>query len=42
MCEAFGMLKSFNLVKESAELNKGFCFFEFVDDKVTDRAIKVI
>ena len=42
MCEAFGLLKSFNLVKDPAnpDNNKGFCFFEYIDDKVTDKAIK--
>jgi splicing factor U2AF subunit len=41
--EAFGQLKSFNLVKDPNDdnLNRGFCFFEYVDDKVTERAIKV-
>ena len=41
--EAFGQLKSFNLVKDPNDdnLNRGFCFFEYVDEKVTERAIKV-
>ncbi len=44
MCEAFGLLKSFNLVKDPADpdLNKGFCFFEYIDDKITDKAIKAL
>lgn len=42
--EAFGQLKTFNLVKDSNDenLNRGFCFFEYLDEKVTDRAIRVI
>lgn len=42
MCESFGRLKSFNLVKDPAnpELNKGYCFFEYVDDRATEKAIK--
>jgi splicing factor U2AF subunit len=42
MCEAFGRLKSFNLIKDpaSAELNKGYAFFEYIDDRSTDKAIK--
>jgi len=36
---AFGALKSFNLVKDSATGNsKGFAFFEYDDGDVTDRA----
>jgi splicing factor U2AF subunit len=41
--ESFGQLKSFNLVKDpnsEEEMNRGFCFFEYVDEKVTDRAVK--
>jgi splicing factor U2AF subunit len=42
--ESFGQLKMFNLVKDpnsEEDLNRGFCFFEYADEKVTDRAIKV-
>lgn len=44
MCEAFGRLKSFNLIKDPAnpELNKGYAFFEYVDDRSTDKAIKAL
>jgi len=36
---AFGHLKSFNLVKDSATGNsKGFAFFEYLDGEITDRA----
>ena len=44
MCESFGILKSFNLVKDpqNAELNKGFAFFEYMDEKLTDKAIKAL
>lgn len=41
--ESFGQLKSFNLVKDQnseEDLNRGFCFFEYVDDRTTDKAIK--
>jgi splicing factor U2AF subunit len=42
MCEAFGRLKSFNLMKDAAhsEMNKGYAFFEYADDKAVDKAIK--
>lgn len=42
--ESFGQIKTFNLVKDSSndELNRGFCFFEYLDEKVTERAIRVI
>ena len=43
ICEAYGMLKYFNLVKDSSSgqtVSKGYCFFEYVDTKVTDKAIK--
>jgi hypothetical protein len=41
--EAFGQLKYFKLVRDqnNEELNRGFSFFEYEDDKVTERAIKV-
>jgi hypothetical protein len=41
--ESFGQLYSFKLVKDPTndELNRGFCFFEYVDKKVTERALKV-
>jgi splicing factor U2AF subunit len=42
MVESFGRLKSFSLVKTAATQghNRGFCFFEFWDPKVTDKAIE--
>ncbi len=43
LCESYGMLKYFNLVKDSSSgqpVSKGYCFFEYVDIKVTDKAIK--
>lgn len=42
MCESFGRLKSFNLVKDPSnpELNKGYAFFEYVDERAVDKAIK--
>lgn len=44
MCEAFGRLKSFNLIKDPSnpELNKGYAFFEYSDDRSTDKAIKAL
>lgn len=44
MCEAFGRLKAFNLIKDPAnpELNKGYAFFEYIDDRSTDKAIKAL
>lgn len=44
MCEAFGRLKTFNLVKDpqNPELNKGYAFFEYQDDRATDKAIKAL
>lgn len=43
ICESYGMLKYFNLVKDSSSgqpVSKGYCFFEYIDAKVTDKAIK--
>jgi len=42
LCESFGMLKYFNLVKDPGgqQLHKGYCFFEYLDPKATDRAVK--
>jgi splicing factor U2AF subunit len=42
ICESFGQLKIFNLVmnKDSPGLNRGFCFFEYLDPRATERAIK--
>jgi splicing factor U2AF 65 kDa subunit len=44
MCESFGRLKAFNLIKDAAnvELNKGYAFFEYCDDRSTDKAIKAL
>jgi len=44
ICEAFGMLRSFNLRKDpdNPEKHKGFAFFEYVEEKVTDRAVKAL
>lgn len=44
MCESFGRLKSFNLVKDplNPDLNKGYGFFEYVDDRAIDKAIKAL
>lgn len=44
MCESFGRLKSFNLVKDPAnpDINKGYAFFEYVDERSIDKAIKAL
>ena len=41
ICEAFGRLKSFNIVKEpdKPNSNKGFAFFEYFDEKSVEKAI---
>lgn len=43
LVESFGQLKTFNLVKDpnNDELNRGFCFLEYLDETITERAIKV-
>ena len=40
--ESFGQLKYFNLIKDqnNDSLNRGFCFFEYISEVVTERAIK--
>lgn len=39
LVSAFGTLRSFNLVKDSATgISKGFAFFEYAEPEVTDRA----
>jgi splicing factor U2AF subunit len=41
LVESFGMVKSFHLVKDqNTQQSRGFCFFEYLDAKATDRAIK--
>ncbi|WVQ81323.1 hypothetical protein IAT38_003446 [Cryptococcus sp. DSM 104549] len=40
LLKSFGELKSFNLVKESAGVSKGFAFCEYQDPAVTDMAIQ--
>lgn len=44
MCESFGRLKTFNLVKDqiNPDLNKGYAFFEYVDERSIDKAIKAL
>jgi splicing factor U2AF subunit len=40
LASSFGQLRAFNLVKDGTTGNsKGFCFFEYVDPSITDRAI---
>lgn len=40
--ETFGQLKYFNLIPDQNDfnLNRGFCFFEYLNESVTERAIK--
>eukprot|EP01097_Dermamoeba_algensis_P002027 TRINITY_DN1808_c0_g1_i2.p1 TRINITY_DN1808_c0_g1~~TRINITY_DN1808_c0_g1_i2.p1 ORF type:complete len:393 (-),score=81.57 TRINITY_DN1808_c0_g1_i2:67-1245(-) len=39
LVSSYGQLKSFNLVKDSATGNsKGYAFFEYLDESITDRA----
>ena len=42
LCESFGLLKKFMVHKDpnNPTLNKGFCFFEYVDSRSTEKAIK--
>ena len=43
LCETFGNLKYFNLVKDTSSgqpVSKGYCFFEYIDTTVTDKAVK--
>ena len=41
LCESFGMLKYFNLVKDIGQQgHKGYTFFEYIDPKNTDKAVK--
>lgn len=43
LCSSFGQIKSFNLIRDysgDVPVSKGYAFFEFVDPRVTDRAIK--
>ena len=44
MCESVGRLKTFTLVKDpgNPELNKGYAFFEYADDRSTEKAIKAL
>lgn len=40
LCEAFGFLKIFNLVKDNEGNHKGYCFVEYIDAKSTEKALK--
>ena len=42
ICESFGRLKSFNLIKDNIDQtqNKGYAFFEFQDERAAEKAIK--
>ena len=44
LCESFGKLKSFNLIKDtqSTGMNKGYAFFEYQDDRASEKAIKAL
>ena len=42
LCESFGMLKKFMLQRDPLNPmnNRGYCFFEYVDPRATEKAIK--
>lgn len=45
LCEKFGVLKYFNLVKDTTSAqhySKGYCFFEYADPTNTEKAIKAL
>ena len=44
MCESFGRLKAFTLVKDPSnpELNKGYAFFEYTDERSIEKAVKAL
>lgn len=44
ICASFGKLKSFNLIKDSIDpnLNKGYAFFEYADERAAEKAIKAL
>lgn len=46
LAERFGKLRYFNVAKQLNEnkeqVSKGYCFFEFEDPTVTDKAIKAL
>ena len=45
LCETFGTLKYFNLVKDNSgtePVSKGYSFFEYTDPSVTDKAVKAL
>ena len=42
LCESFGQLKKFMLQRDPVDprKNRGYCFFEYVDPRATEKAIK--
>ena len=44
LCESFGKLKSFNLIKDNSQsgMNKGYAFFEYQDERAIDKAIRTL
>lgn len=46
LCENFGKLKYFNVAKQQNEnkesVSKGYCFFEYEDGSITEKAIKAL
>ena len=44
MCESFGKLRSFSWLKDhqNPSNNKGFCFFEYEDERAAEKAIKAL
>lgn len=41
ICETFGKVKFFNLVKDGS-VSKGYCFFEYEDPNSSEKAIKAL
>jgi len=43
ICESFGILRYFNLIKEKIGeeiVSRGYCFFEYQDPKVSEKAVE--
>lgn len=46
ICQSFGVLKNFNLIKDKDSngkaISKGYCFFEYIDPKSAEKALKAL
>lgn len=44
LCESFGKLRSFNLIKDASQvgMNKGYAFFEYQDERAAEKAIRAL